>query len=285
MKRIKQVTQKMTAAGIIAVFIFESCIYAYGATEKPIYYDGCKAGEYLYEALGRYEEDIEVEIITGKSRKKLISEIEQGRLYSKLDAYGMSTNITNIKEHKYYITENTLESGKKKYRIKYMVTYVFPADYLKKYNSLLDKKIYDMELDRCRTARDKVKKIYKYICTNVEYCKKTENSATAPGAFLENKANCKGFAELMFDMCNKAGVKCAVIYGSTESASGEATDHAWNIVKVGNKWYNVDCSWDAGKSKYKYFLKTDEYFRQYKHYRYKTFLSRAFISEHKMQKN
>ena len=35
-------------------------------------------------------------------------------------------------------------------------------------------------------------------------------------------------------------------------------NHAWNMVKIGGYWYNVDVTWDdSRKDRYYYFLKSD----------------------------
>lgn len=126
----------------------------------------------------------------------------------------------------------------------------------------------------------KVKKIYDYITSNVSY----DNSAmsalnevsqrasgmstssanelydwllskypyawSAYGAAVKEKCVCQGYANLFYRLAREAGL--SVRYISGNSSGG---DHAWNIVRIGKYYYNVDSTWDAGKSYYSYFLK------------------------------
>ena len=81
---------------------------------------------------------------------------------------------------------------------------------------------------------------------------------TAYGALLEGRAVCQGYAQLTYKMLREAGLSCYVITGQANNGS-RTEDHAWNIVKVGKKWYYLDTTWDdpAGGEdvlRYDYFL-------------------------------
>lgn len=57
-------------------------------------------------------------------------------------------------------------------------------------------------------------------------------------------------ASLLYRMVLDAGVDARVISGD---AGGP---HAWNIVRLNGKYYNLDSTWDAGRENYSYFLKS-----------------------------
>lgn len=103
---------------------------------------------------------------------------------------------------------------------------------------------------------EKVCKIYDYICENVTYDYENLNDpdyklkATAYAALINKTAVCQGYANLFYRMAREAGVDARIIPG-TSGDSG----HAWNIVKLDGTYYNLDSTWDAGRSKYDYFLK------------------------------
>ena len=56
-------------------------------------------------------------------------------------------------------------------------------------------------------------------------------------------------------MALQSGVDARLISGT-----GNGGPHAWNIVKIGSYYYNLDSTWDAGNSYYYYFLKNDSSF-------------------------
>lgn len=142
----------------------------------------------------------------------------------------------------------------------------------------------------------KVKKIHDYVIEAVEY----DNSHiyfTTYDALFKQKATCQGYMLLTYKLLTMAGVECRCIDG--EGISREATEsHGWNIVKLGEKWYNMDVTWDDpviyqqdgtitedGKEEFQYdfFLKGSKNFneRHLANERYKTeqFQKRYPISE------
>ena len=61
----------------------------------------------------------------------------------------------------------------------------------------------------------------------------------------------------MYKLLLEAGVPCHWIGGSAGTGRDSA-GHAWNIVKLGDQWYNLDATWDDAdndKISYDYFLK------------------------------
>lgn len=65
------------------------------------------------------------------------------------------------------------------------------------------------------------------------------DSETPYGTLIKGKAICKGYTTTFQLLMDMLGVECITI-------SGEALDeeHAWNMVKLGEQWYHVDCTWD-----------------------------------------
>jgi hypothetical protein len=88
----------------------------------------------------------------------------------------------------------------------------------------------------------KITKIHDYICNNVdyEYNSKEEQIYTAYGALCTGKAVCQGYAVLFYRLCKEAGLSVRIISGT-----GNGGPHAWNIVRIGSKYYNMDCTWDG----------------------------------------
>jgi len=97
-----------------------------------------------------------------------------------------------------------------------------------------------------KTEHEKIKAIYNYICDHVDYDYDNLEDAnnfikyTAYAALCDGKAVCQGYAVLFYRMCIDAGLSARVISGI-----GNGGRHAWNIVKVNEKYYNVDCTWDG----------------------------------------
>lgn len=110
------------------------------------------------------------------------------------------------------------------------------------------------------TEYEKVKGIYDWICSNVTYDYDNLNNKdyylkhSAYAALVHRKAVCQGFAVLFYRLALELGVDCRYITGNS---SGVA--HAWNIVRLGSLYYNLDATWDqprkANGMDYEYFLR------------------------------
>lgn len=131
-----------------------------------------------------------------------------------------------------------------------------------------------------RTAYGKTKAIYDYICKNVKYDYDGLNNGslgkfTAYNALIKGKSVCQGYASLFYRMARDAGLQVRFIPGASRSEP-----HAWNIVKLGTYYYNLDSTWDAGRSKYVYFLKSNKEFPD--HARSSGYATAAFNREYPM---
>lgn len=102
----------------------------------------------------------------------------------------------------------------------------------------------------------KIKTIYKYICDNIEYDDDFLENQTnmvklsAYSALINKSTVCSGYASLFYRLALEYGIDARYISGETDSGK----NHAWNIVKLDDKYYNVDATWDAGRPQ-RYFLK------------------------------
>ncbi len=125
---------------------------------------------------------------------------------------------------------------------------------------------------------DKICKVYEYVVSNVKYNKGSSNlKYSCYAAAVNNSAVCQGYSLLVYRLLNDAGVSCRLIAGNTSTGA-----HGWNIVKISNLYYNLDSTWDAGKSSsnYGYFLKSDSNFKD--HTRWSDYSSADFSSSYPM---
>ncbi|MGN0629625.1 MAG: transglutaminase domain-containing protein [Oscillospiraceae bacterium] len=115
-----------------------------------------------------------------------------------------------------------------------------------------------------KTSYEKVCAIYDYICNNIKYDYDNLSDTsyflkyTAYAALINKTAVCQGYANLFYRMALEAGVDARIVSGISGGGF-----HAWNIVKLGKKYYNLDSTWDAGRSTYSFFLKCDENFNDH----------------------
>ena len=102
-----------------------------------------------------------------------------------------------------------------------------------------------------KTDYGKFSAIYEYITHNItyDYANLNDDSYTlkysAYAALANGTAVCQGYANLLYRMLLSCGIDCRLIAGIGGSGDNSGP-HAWNIVRLGNLYYNVDSTWDAG---------------------------------------
>ena len=65
------------------------------------------------------------------------------------------------------------------------------------------------------------------------------NENDSYGALVDGKAVCEGYARAFQLLCNKANIDSVLLSGIADS-----DNHAWNGVKIGGDWYQIDVTWD-----------------------------------------
>ncbi len=70
--------------------------------------------------------------------------------------------------------------------------------------------------------------------------------------FRKRKSVCEGYAQSFKKVCDLLQIESRIIKGYARNSSGEigviprGSNHAWNAVKVNNKWQLIDATWAAG---------------------------------------
>lgn len=127
---------------------------------------------------------------------------------------------------------------------------------------------------------DIVRSIHNSMVRHVVYYGTDEDdSHNVIGAILKKKAVCESIAKAFKLICDANYVPCIVVFGRAISTDGKnygtvsendgEANHAWNMVKIGEYWYNIDVTFDCGIAdyaengliRYDYFCRSDSVFR------------------------
>ena len=110
--------------------------------------------------------------------------------------------------------------------------------------------------------------IYEWMCLNITYDydhlgdDAYDLQYTAYAALIDRTSVCQGYAVLLYRLLLEEGIDCRVITGI-----GNGGPHAWNIVELGGKYYNLDATWDASWRQagfnYNFFLRADATFEDH----------------------
>ncbi|WP_242282021.1 S-layer homology domain-containing protein [Bacillus cereus group sp. BfR-BA-01346] len=105
---------------------------------------------------------------------------------------------------------------------------------------------------------EKVKAIHDYVVKHISY-DTSYKAYTAYEALVNRSAVCQGYALLTYQLLKEAGIENHFVVGT-----GDGQPHAWNLVKIENKWYHLDTTFDdpvpdeQGRITYSYFNLSDE---------------------------
>ena len=120
------------------------------------------------------------------------------------------------------------------------------------------KKVVSEVTDENMNDIQKIKALHDWVCRNTDY-DFSEGAIIDPAnhvdssVFLDGIAICEGYARTYNLLLNEAGIETCFVANGT---------HAWNIVKLGAKWYHVDTTWDDGENiSYTWFLKSDDFLK------------------------
>ena len=109
------------------------------------------------------------------------------------------------------------------------------------------------ETEQFAKLEAKEKMVHDELVEKVAYNEKAAMGQSAYSALVNKQSVCAGYARAFQYIMQRLGVPCYYCMGVSEG------DHAWNIIKLGGRYYNVDVTWDdTNPSTYDYYNKTDK---------------------------
>lgn len=129
------------------------------------------------------------------------------------------------------------------------------ANNLENSNRNFSKEVDDILLKASKYKSDleKEKFIHNYLVKNLVYDEGSLLNQTSYSAIVNRISVCAGFSRAFQYLLMKLNIPCYYVVGESSG------NHAWNIVLINNKYYNVDITWDnTGEDMYAYFNKSDK---------------------------
>lgn len=158
-----------------------------------------------------------------------------------------------------------------------------------RYSKANDRKFYNKVKSVARQAKKKpairkrAKYINNYIINNVSYNGRTAYHNTAYSALMKGKATCQGYTDLFTIIARESGLKAETVCGyAWYSRKKDRAYHAWNVVKYGKKWVQLDVTFNDVGNAYKYFMINKSKFN-YNHQLDKFYNNKAWKKAHPLQ--
>lgn len=87
--------------------------------------------------------------------------------------------------------------------------------------------------------------VHDFICQNVRYDKlKKAYSHEIIGPLGQGVGVCEGISKSVKILCDALGIWCVIAISGNNPEKGIKYRHAWNIVKIGGKYYHLDATFD-----------------------------------------
>ena len=228
----------------------------------PPYTSVQQIGEYLRGVEKNRTEEVYVDFVLPASSledlfSKLSSAIDYAEIHTGSSAEG---DYLRYSREGYHVSISvSISDGVYDGTVKYSFFYLASAAQEQQVTDKVNQVISSLSLSG-KSTEEKIRAIYGYITGHVTYDYanlyntgyKLKHSAYA--ALINGTSVCQGYALLFYRLCLEAGIDARIISGISFNDA-----HAWNIVRIGSLYYNLDSTWDSNfgndSSKWEYYLK------------------------------
>jgi hypothetical protein len=110
-----------------------------------------------------------------------------------------------------------------------------------------------------RNNFERIKKAHDLVALTIRYDAASFLSGRIPSQNYEDVlksrlAVCEGYSNVFKRLCDELGIECEIVRGFGRGVgvspfrndTPASSNHAWNLVKIEDAWYLVDCTWDSG---------------------------------------
>ncbi len=218
--------------------------------------------EYYFETLDEKQQNL---------YRRFLDALKNGKLTYRADypitakqAHAVHTAVRKDHPELYYINLNQVSACGTEISVEYYFTDCekrkakFNANFMHAIATIGDR--------RGQSDEALCRKIHDYLLRNVVYDyavsethdESNTSAFTAYGAIVEGKAVCAGISAAFKMLCNFYGIECLTVHGECP-INGKYERHAWNMVKIGDRFAHVDVTWDLNLTASDGFIRYDYY--------------------------
>ncbi|KAK9534123.1 hypothetical protein VZT92_009192 [Zoarces viviparus] len=110
-----------------------------------------------------------------------------------------------------------------------------------------------------RNELEKLRAIWVWLCNNIEYdvsgyLGRSKRLYSPEEVIAAGRGVCSGYSSLCREMCREVGIECQEVSGhgkgvgylQGQSLKNVESNHMWNSVLLGGRWFLLDACWGAG---------------------------------------
>lgn len=162
----------------------------------------------------------------------------QNTVLTVMETAGNDYEKNLVKSYAYSTTDQANNTFSSTYTFEYLETQEQEAQVKAKVKEVLGQIITSN-----MTEGQRVKVINSYICKKISYDTTQTNFSAYDGLLGNGKTVCQGYALLAYRMLTEASLEARIVIGTANNGN-ESGNHAWNMVKVGGSWYQLDTTWN-----------------------------------------
>lgn len=208
-----------------------------------------KAENYYYEQLNKEQQKAYYAIKEG------VSNLQDSFMVPRLSGKELSDIYFMVRMEcpaLFYSVTFTYRYYEESTAVEMIPRYLFTKDKIREHRQAMEARV--KKLARQAAELDEKERelfIHDFIVKNVKYDKlKKEYSHEIIGALGNGVAVCEGIAKAVKVLCDELNIWCIIALSEANPEKGIKYRHAWNVVRIGGKYYHLDATFDNTLSKY-----------------------------------
>lgn len=125
------------------------------------------------------------------------------------------------------------------------IQYADNAEQMNFVTGKLDKTLKQLGINSETPTLEKIQLIHDWICDNIKYSKDDSLGNSVYQALITHETKCMGYSLLFYMLARSSGLDVHIV---------TSVDHAWNMIKLDDKWYSIDTTSDATTFSHYFYL-------------------------------
>lgn len=125
------------------------------------------------------------------------------------------------------------------------IQYADNAEQMNFVTGKLDKILKQLGINSETPTLEKIQLIHDWICDNIKYSKDDSLGNSVYQALITHETKCMGYSLLFYMLARSSGLDVHIV---------TSVDHAWNMIKLDDKWYSIDTTSDATTFSHYFYL-------------------------------
>lgn len=220
---------------VVVLMCFSTDAYAQEVEAKS--YDEIK--KHVYEAMLKREKSITI-VYTGSDMNTINQKFQNKEIYTdvaNIDDKSTSDDGVYMMKEAYggYAFRCQYNNGKTTFSIEF--TWKETLEASKYVNEQVKAIVNTTGVLNMNNAYDRAIKLRDYLLSMMTY--QSGTNQTVYQGLISKKGNCHVYAMLYYKLLQEAKVDCYYVTGNVSTGW-----HGWNLVKLDNKWYNIDVTYE-----------------------------------------